>query len=55
MAGLLAVFAEFERETLRERVMAGLAQARTKGIQLGRPRTALQLQKQSGSYTVRSE
>jgi DNA invertase Pin-like site-specific DNA recombinase len=25
MAGLLAIFAEFERETLRERVHAGLA------------------------------
>src|SRR6202158_3845407 len=28
MAGLLAVFAEFEREILRERVRAGLVQAR---------------------------
>ncbi len=28
MAGLLAVFAEFEREILRERVRAGLAQVR---------------------------
>ena len=28
MAGLLAVFAEFEREILRERVRAGIAQAR---------------------------
>ena len=40
MAGLLAVFAEFEREVLRERVRAGLAQARIEGKQLGRPRTA---------------
>jgi putative DNA-invertase from lambdoid prophage Rac len=31
MAGLLAVFAEFEREILRERVRAGLAQARQRG------------------------
>ncbi|MBS1983426.1 MAG: recombinase family protein [Bdellovibrionales bacterium] len=37
MAGLLAVFAEFEREVLRERVKAGLAQARRKGKRLGRP------------------
>jgi len=37
MAGLLAVFAEFEREILRERVHAGLAQARQNGKQLGRP------------------
>lgn len=37
MAGLLAVFAEFEREILRERVRAGLAHARQQGRQLGRP------------------
>jgi DNA invertase Pin-like site-specific DNA recombinase len=40
MAGLLSVFAEFEREVLRERILAGLAQARRKGTRLGRPRTA---------------
>jgi DNA invertase Pin-like site-specific DNA recombinase len=40
MAGLLAVFAEFEREILRERVRAGLAHARQNGKRLGRPRTA---------------
>jgi DNA invertase Pin-like site-specific DNA recombinase len=40
MAGLLAVFAEFEREILRERVRAGLAEARLNGQQLGRPPTA---------------
>ena len=37
MAGLLAVFAEFERDILRERVRAGLAHARRQGKQLGRP------------------
>ena len=37
MAGLLAVFAEFEREILRERVRAGLAHARENGKRLGRP------------------
>jgi len=37
MAGLLAVFAEFEREILRERVRAGLDHARQKGQRLGRP------------------
>ncbi len=37
MAGLLAVFAEFERDILRERVRAGLAHARQQGTQLGRP------------------
>src|ERR1700691_5593246 len=40
MAALLAVFAEFEREILRERTRAGLAQARLNGKQLGRPLTA---------------
>lgn len=40
MAGLLAIFAEFEREILRERTRAGLVQARLNGKQLGRPITA---------------
>ena len=40
MAGLLAIFAEFEREILRERTRAGLAQARQNGRRLGRPATA---------------
>src|SRR6266542_1118406 len=35
MAGLLAVFAEFEREILRERIRAGLANARRNGKKLG--------------------
>jgi len=41
MAGLLAVFAEFEGEILRERVKAGIAQARQKGGAHGRPPSAL--------------
>jgi DNA invertase Pin-like site-specific DNA recombinase len=40
MAGLLAIFAEFEREILRERTRAGLAHARAIGKRLGRPATA---------------
>jgi len=40
MAGLLAIFAEFERKILRERTRAGLAHARQNGKQLGRPMTA---------------
>src|SRR5437899_2236194 len=40
MAGLLAIFAEFEREILRERTRAGFAQARLNGKRLGRPETA---------------
>jgi putative DNA-invertase from lambdoid prophage Rac len=40
MAGLRAIFSEFEREILRERVRAGLAHARQNGQRLGRPVTA---------------
>ncbi len=40
MARLLAVFAEFEHEVLRDRVRAGLAHARENGKRLGRPATA---------------
>lgn len=39
MAGLLSIFAEFEREILRERVKAGIAHARQKGGNHGRPST----------------
>src|ERR1700747_2683408 len=43
MAGLLAIFAAFEREILQERTKAGLAHARQNGQRLGRPlTTALQ-------------
>jgi putative DNA-invertase from lambdoid prophage Rac len=40
MAGLLSVFAQFEREILRDRTRAGLAHARQSGKRLGRPATA---------------
>ncbi len=40
LAGMLAVFAEFEREILRDRVKAGIAQARKEGRPHGRPPTA---------------
>jgi putative DNA-invertase from lambdoid prophage Rac len=39
MAGLLSVFAEFEHEILRERIRAGIAEARSQGKHLGRPLT----------------
>ena len=38
-AGMLAVFAEFERDILRDRVKAGIAQARKDGKPHGRPAT----------------
>jgi DNA invertase Pin-like site-specific DNA recombinase len=40
MIGLLSVFAEFERDMIRERVKAGIAQARAEGKRHGRPQTA---------------
>jgi DNA invertase Pin-like site-specific DNA recombinase len=43
LAGMLAVFAEFERDILRDRVKAGIAQARKEGKPHGRPRTAATL------------
>jgi DNA invertase Pin-like site-specific DNA recombinase len=39
LAALVAVFAEFERSILRERVKAGIAQARRDGKPHGRPKT----------------
>jgi hypothetical protein len=45
---MLAVFAVFEREILREQVKAGIAQARSKGKTLGRPKSAVK-----GSADVR--
>jgi hypothetical protein len=41
MAGLIAIFAEFEREILRERTRVGLAHARENGKRLERPATGV--------------
>jgi DNA invertase Pin-like site-specific DNA recombinase len=43
LAGMLAVFAEFERDILRDRVRAGIAQARKEGRPHGRPPTVARL------------
>lgn len=40
LATMLAAFAEFERDMLRERVRGGLERARREGTRLGRPPTA---------------
>lgn len=40
MTGMIAVFAEFERGILKQRVLAGMAEARKQGKVLGRPATA---------------
>jgi putative DNA-invertase from lambdoid prophage Rac len=51
-AGMLAVFAEFERDILRDRVKAGIAQARKEGRPHGRPQTiakkAVQIKRLAG-------
>jgi len=40
MAGMLSTFAEFERDIIRERVIAGIANARARGKPHGRPKSA---------------
>jgi DNA invertase Pin-like site-specific DNA recombinase len=45
MFQMLGVFAEFERGIIRERVNAGLARAREKGVKLGRPRIEAKIEK----------
>src|ERR1700704_5697733 len=42
---ILGAIAEFERERIRERVLAGLQRARTQGKQLGRPRAAVPIER----------
>ena len=52
MAGLLAVFAEFERDILKERVKAGIAQSRAKGKPHGRPATTQSKQQKAQQLWV---
>lgn len=44
MFGMIAVMAQFERELIRERVRAGLENAKRKGVQLGRHETRFDVQ-----------
>jgi putative DNA-invertase from lambdoid prophage Rac len=46
LAGMLAVFAEFERDILRERVRAGLASAKLEGRIGGRPKATTEDQRE---------
>lgn len=39
MAGVLAVFAQFERDVISQRTKDGLAEKRAEGVRLGRPRS----------------
>ena len=57
--GQLAVFAEFEREQIRERTKAGMAAAKRRGVHIGRPRKLSEAQIkharkliQSGDQTI---
>jgi DNA invertase Pin-like site-specific DNA recombinase len=45
MLHLLGAFAEFEKDLIRERVIAGVAHARSKGKRLGRPNGNVDLEK----------
>src|SRR5580700_8512231 len=45
MLGMCSVFAELEREIIRERIHAGLARARAQGKTLGRPPVSLSTKK----------
>jgi DNA invertase Pin-like site-specific DNA recombinase len=47
MFQMLGVFSEFEREIIRERVNSGLARAKAKGTQLGRPTIDGQLERRA--------
>jgi putative DNA-invertase from lambdoid prophage Rac len=38
---VLAAISEFERDLIRDRVLAGLRRAKAQGVRLGRPRTAV--------------
>src|SRR5438045_7688838 len=47
---ILGAIAEFERERIRERVLAGLQRARTQGKRLGRPKATVPVERgQAGS------
>lgn len=52
--GQLAVFAEFEREQIRERTKAGMQAAKARGVHIGRPRklSAAQIEKARRSISA---
>lgn len=61
LLNIFAAFAEFERETIRERVACGLRTAKAKGKQLGRPKRvfrrdeAMQLRSEGKSWRAISK
>ena len=50
---ILGAFAEFEREIIRERTIAGLERARAKGVKLGRPRKKTTVKQGGFTYTLK--
>jgi putative DNA-invertase from lambdoid prophage Rac len=52
--GLLAMFAEFEREIRRERAKTGIAQARKQGRPHGRPPTAANQAERVREYSAQN-
>ncbi len=52
--GMLSVIAEFEREMIRERTLAGLARARENGVRLGAP-TKYSVDIRDGIKSLRSQ
>ena len=52
---ILGAFAEFEREIIRERTIAGLERAKAKGIKLGRPRIKDKIKQGGISYIRKKE
>jgi DNA invertase Pin-like site-specific DNA recombinase len=46
---MMGVFAEFERDMIRERINAGLGRARAHGVRLGRPRIAPALERKAAA------
>lgn len=47
---MCSVFAEFERDVVRERVFSGLNRARSRGVVLGRPRTHVHVENKIKKY-----
>ena len=47
--GILAVMAEFEREMISERTVAGMVAARNRGVRVGRPLKLSELQRREAA------
>ncbi len=52
--GQLAVFAEFERENIRERTKAGMRAARKRGVHIGRPKAISDDQARRSAQRIKS-